>query len=96
MAIRVIKDGTRTRIVGSETYANGMTMTFHEGDGTKYFKGLKHYNKPKILDMHHAREWLAGDRSGATHDRTEACDGRTMEGILDGRREARVDACPKG
>ena len=94
MAIRVIKDGNRTKIVGKETYPNGMTLEFREGDGSKYNKGLRHYNRPKILDMRHAREWLAGDRSGATHDRTEACDGRKMEGVLGD--ETRLDDCPKG
>jgi hypothetical protein len=81
MAIEVTKDGGRTRIVGSETYANGMTLGFRKGNGNKYFTGIRHYNRPEILDMHHAREWLAGDRSGATSDRTEAHDGRKVEGV---------------
>lgn len=68
MAISVIKDGNRTKIVGKETYPNGMTLEFREGDGSKYNKGLRHYNGPRILDMRHARGWLAGEGHCAKQD----------------------------
>lgn len=54
MAISVIHEDGRTRIVGSEKYANGMTMTFLDNDEPMP-------NCARLLDMKHARSWLANE-----------------------------------
>lgn len=66
MAIEVIKENGRTKIVGSETYENGMTLTFKDpGDGKPRYRKPKfwqgEYDNIELLDMHHARSWLAGE-----------------------------------
>lgn len=57
MPIEVIKDGERTKIVGSETYANGMTLKFCDPDDSND----RPSNYARLLDMKHARSWLAND-----------------------------------
>ena len=41
MPITVTKEGGRTKIRGSETYPNGMTMTFHGPEEVRHMGGGK-------------------------------------------------------
>lgn len=84
MAIEVIRKNGRTKIVGSETYPNGMTMTFIDPDGgcgRKYCDhNPRHYGNIGLLDIHHARSWFAGNRPSKP-ETTEVGNGRKVESL---------------
>lgn len=57
MSITVTRENGRVKIRGSQTYENGMTLTV-SGFGDSF---SRYGNRARLLDMRHARSWLAGN-----------------------------------